>query len=505
MTLELFFSDAQFDIMIIIEGQKMGTNKIIENKLGVRDICIRLNRFSIPSLLEATFEIGLVALDSHSSEMDLRYVKSPSSAPWNTNLLFNLCLTKNFKQPERDISRNEIVSLLAGCWENFNITNRDINKTINSLFFNELIFQQDPWIYLIRNYFFLVRNSLNENIEIVENPAFGSLTLNLLFIPHFIRLAHFCLEKRKTLKPNIFRGTYLDILHELGVLSELSNDFGLLKGEISQNCDELDTMLSLSPLFNWPIVKFKEIAYIPCPYMIITSTTYSLINRISFGIDKKEKILSKTMENYVWNIIKEDPQVSDSWPEFEYKVKKNVKRTTDVIFRIKNKIFFCECKLKRASNPFRQFKEEQIDKLTSELADDLFQTYKCVLDYKTGAFSLGSHDGSHHEIRMALIVMESLPPFLIHEVLRLFKEILETKKVECFENIVQNIIIITLYDLESECFYGYGVEQAFKITKEKKKTQTNEFLDKLDEMQKKSAEDLLSTETLGKILIKNAS
>lgn len=215
--------------------------------------------------------------------------------------------------------------------------------------------------------------------------------------------------------------------------------------------NELDFYFGLKIQYVYPLISGPDFTYIPSPYLVINAVTESLLNRITFKDNHLRNAFGKeVIENYLFDIYKEAPDVKWISPEIIYKIGKAEKRTPDLLVSERNYCTFYDTKALTPNLKIRQFDQEEIDREIKIYAEDILQVYQQIKNYLKGNFSLNEVYDKSHIFGVVVVLEDAVLPR--HIVYNKVYELLQEKSEIITQNekdyIHSHIKIVPLREIE---------------------------------------------------------
>lgn len=155
--------------------------------------------------------------------------------------------------------------------------------------------------------------------------------------------------------------------------------------------DESDYRYCLRPSYSYPFIEYNGMVYLPTPHLLIQAITSAMMNRLTFGDDNlREQIGKHVIESYLFSIIQDSEMFDEVIAEQEYVVKKQRKRTLDVMTRANDcyilfdsKFFVPKVGLRILSNDTRERELDRIAKHCAQIYDQTKNRFGSEYNYFT--------------------------------------------------------------------------------------------------------------------------
>lgn len=158
---------------------------------------------------------------------------------------------------------------------------------------------------------------------------------------------------------------------------------GLYQGDV------IKLFYGLKAHYWWPFVSGSDCTYVPSPYLVVNAVTDSMLNRLTLGNKNLRNLIGKEIiENYLYDIYGQVESVTWISHEIEYKVGKNIKRTSDVLVGEGEFCTFYDTKEMVPSLKIRELDKKEIEKDTNIYAEAILQIYQQIISYINGYFEL---------------------------------------------------------------------------------------------------------------------
>ncbi len=213
----------------------------------------------------------------------------------------------------------------------------------------------------------------------------------------------------------------------------------------------VDYYYGLKIQYVYPLISGVDYTYIPSPYLVINSITESLLNRLTYEDVRLRNILGKeVIENYLFDIYEEVPEVKWISPEIIYYVGKDEKRTSDVLVSEGQYCSFYDTKALSPNLKIRQFDKKEIEREIKIYAKNIIQIYQQIRYYGEGYFSLNEQYEKKNIFGVVVVLEDAvLPRYKVYD--KVFELLEEEKGVIADEEknyIHSHIKIVPLRDIE---------------------------------------------------------
>lgn len=135
-------------------------------------------------------------------------------------------------------------------------------------------------------------------------------------------------------------------------------------------------------LHSFPIIEYKNLIFLPLPYLVIDAVTDSLLTRATYNDDHlREKIGKDVAQSYIESIFKESNIYEEVLPEMKYRIRKNIIDSPDILIKDQNSFCFIDTKLSTPKLEIRKFNQNEINNTIERYAKYVVQMYRRIKDF----------------------------------------------------------------------------------------------------------------------------
>lgn len=173
----------------------------------------------------------------------------------------------------------------------------------------------------------------------------------------------------------------------------------------------LDYYYGLKIQYVYPLISGADFTYIPSPYLVVNAVTESLLNRFTLGDKRLRNILGKeVIENYLFDIYKDIPEVTWISHEIPYTIGKLDKLTSDVLVSEGEYCTFYDTKALSPSLKVRQFKQDEIVKEIELYAENILQVYQQIINYIEGHYEVDKKYDKKNIFGVVVVLEDAVLP-----------------------------------------------------------------------------------------------
>lgn len=223
--------------------------------------------------------------------------------------------------------------------------------------------------------------------------------------------------------------------------------------------------------YQFPFVVEDNFINIPLPHVLISSTTTSLLYRITEERDDlREKFGKDILENYVKHIMSLCKYIDELYVEYEFALGN---KTVDIMCRKNKSCIMIDCKAFAPRIALRRLTQREIDHSLDRLVSAVIQVYKHItkkFPSKYNPFSIEDFD--KEDIFGIVLILED--NYIIRN--KIYKRVAEILEISLasseYQYICSNIKIVNLYSLEEIVF---GSHDIFSLLESSRNNKTKWF------------------------------
>lgn len=264
----------------------------------------------------------------------------------------------------------------------------------------------------------------------------------------------------------------------------------------------IDYYYGLKIQYLFPIIETEDSLYFPIPYLLINSTTDSLLHRLTEGEPDIRRIIGKTvLEQYLYDLYSEIENIDFIYKEKKYSIGKEELLSPDLMVIENDYCMMYDTKLSVPSSSMRILDEVSINKAINIAAENVKKIYLQIINYDQGHFKLDKKICKNNVFGI-IVQLEDyyISRVSIYEKAR---QILKEKKYilsdEEYEFMCSNIKIVGLSAIESVLFQGQSYLNYLVTNKLDRDKWFDRFLSNEQEIEKstsviKSIDDFVKKE-----------
>ncbi|MGB6409429.1 MAG: hypothetical protein WBF39_18290, partial [Planococcus donghaensis] len=252
--------------------------------------------------------------------------------------------------------------------------------------------------------------------------------------------------------------------------------------------------------YHYPFISHKRRFYMPLPHLILPAVTSSLLFRLTEGNGELRSVFGKEiLENYILHICNLESQFDEVVPEFNYKHRKNNKRTLDVMIRKGDSILIMDSKSMAPRVSLRDLSKEAVEHTLNRFVESVVQVYRHITERLHKEYNPFSEVTNFEQKNIfgAVIIIED--SYVRRQVI--MEKAAEALNIQpdtlSYSYLCSNIKVLSLYDLERMIFERQDIfrnlsqdrdakERWFSYNLSSDNENSSELIDEINQLTKES-------------------
>lgn len=171
---------------------------------------------------------------------------------------------------------------------------------------------------------------------------------------------------------------YIDIVYHL----KITRDEYKTKQSDKNDDNYENAIYGFNYLHSFPFIEFKNLLFLPLPYLVIDAVTDSLLTRTTYNDDHlRETIGKEVAQSYIECIFQESNIYEEVIPEIKYRIGKNKIDSPDIMIKDQDNFCFIDTKLSTPKLDIRKFNQEKINNTIERYAKYVIQMYRRIKEF----------------------------------------------------------------------------------------------------------------------------
>jgi len=222
-------------------------------------------------------------------------------------------------------------------------------------------------------------------------------------------------------------------------------------------------LYSLCPSYQYAFILEDDRLYLPLPHLLNQNITSSLMFRLTEGDNKLRRDIGKHIwERYLFDLVNDTGIYEEVFPEQIYKYKGTDSSSPDILARQDKNILFIDSKSTVPSVGIRLFDDMAYEDNIRIVADNIKKLYHQIDRFLLYNPFSGEISQSKEDFWGIVVVLEDA--YILRK--RYYEKAAEFLNIEedsdDWKWLVTHIKVVSLYEIESICFCGFSLIDAFK-------------------------------------------
>ncbi|WP_342043333.1 hypothetical protein [Bacillus sp. OTU2372] len=280
--------------------------------------------------------------------------------------------------------------------------------------------------------------------------------VKLGFIIQFMFSKELNLPLDPSIRDYVFKKYELVIKHLLLDRQDFVSLQQKVTGEISQY------IYGYNYFYQFPFIRYNQNVFLPLPHLIIHSVTSSLMSRLTKGNNHLRQLFGKeVLESYLLYLSSLSDSYDEVRSEYEYNIKRNQRRTLDVMIRKGNQCLMMDSKSMSPKFGLRDLTEKDVENTIYRLVESVVQVYRHITERFPNEYDPfdAKFDFSKKNIFGAVVLYED--SYIRRDIImkRAAKELGIVYENEEYNYLCSNVKLFSLYELERMMFQKDDVFQ----------------------------------------------